>query len=71
MRPSSLTPALCTLLGLSLITAGCAAGSAATAASPHAVPSLLLRVAADCASASPHRLSTRPSSITLACADNG
>jgi hypothetical protein len=71
MRPSYLTLAICALLGLSLTATGCAASSACTAASPHAVPSPLPRVAADCSSASPHRLSTRPLSITLACADNG
>ncbi|HEY2265051.1 MAG TPA: hypothetical protein VGI96_20675 [Streptosporangiaceae bacterium] len=61
-----MTLTLCALLGLSLVTAGCAAARGGTAAA-----SPLPRVAADCASASPHRLSTRPSSITLACADNG
>jgi hypothetical protein len=66
MRLPFVTLALCALLGLSLATAGCAAGNAGTAA-----PSPLPRVAADCASASPHQMSTQPSSITLACADNG
>jgi hypothetical protein len=66
MRLPLMTLTLCALLGLSLATAGCAAARGGTAA-----VSPLPRVAADCASASPHRLSTRPSSITLACADNG
>jgi hypothetical protein len=66
MRLPLMTLTLCALLGLSLVTAGCAAAHGGTAAA-----SPLPRVAADCASASPHRLSSRPSSITLACADNG
>ena len=66
MRLSHVTPALCALLGLNLIMAGCGAGSASTAAtSPR--PGVI----ADCGSAPPHRLTIRPSSITLACADNG
>jgi hypothetical protein len=73
-------PALCALLGLSLIMAGCGAGSASTAVSPNSVSkaaptrtatSFRPGVIADCGSAPPHRLSIRPSSITLACADNG
>jgi hypothetical protein len=71
-------PALCALLGLSLIMAGCGAGSASTAVSPNSVSKAARTatsprpgVIADCGSAPPHRLTIRPSGITLACADNG
>jgi hypothetical protein len=80
MRPSCVTLALCALLGLCLAVAGCGAGNVSTTVSPdsasRAAPTRTAAtsgpgVTADCGSAPPHRLSTRPSSITLACADNG
>jgi hypothetical protein len=45
--------------------------SISSASSPPSTPLPPPGAVADCTSALPHRLSTRPSAITLACADNG
>jgi hypothetical protein len=94
MGPSHKTLALCTLLGIGLITAACGASSPGTATTPAAstpapaattllpsspvgpassapAPAALPGVVAECTSPPPYRLSTRPSVVVLACADDG
>jgi len=64
-------------VGTTATTTGPASAATPPSASPPSAsqPSLVRgpvpRVLADCVSAPPHRLSVRPASIALACADNG
>src|SRR5580704_11624858 len=71
MKRSRTAPVVCAMLSLTVAAGACGGDHASNAADTHTASAASPVVVADCTSAPPYRLSVRPGSVTLACADDG